>query len=100
MTPDTTIDLGFDFYQGPEVPPPDPIDHTLDKETTKHRRIAWAELLTDQIRYHNAWAILIVKPNTDVVLYDIRSVYKATELGYTAHLLLAEEAPKTEGVER
>lgn len=100
MTTETSTDLGFDFYQGPEVPPLFRIDHTLDPIMIKKLRIAWAQRLRDKIREHDAWGILIVKPNTDVVLYDIRSVYKATELGYTAYLLLAEEAPKTNGVER
>lgn len=85
--------LGFDFHQGPEVPvpPPFPLDFTLDRHLIQRARIKWAEELRDQINLHNAWAILIVKPNLDVLLYDTQSVYKATGWGGTAHLLLARE---------
>jgi hypothetical protein len=87
--------LGFEFYQGPEVPPPLPIDFTMKPGTIGMRREKWAALLEDQIHYHDAWGILIVKPNTDVLLFDSiqdASAYEATGWGGTAYLLLAKEA--------
>lgn len=92
-----TAVLGFEFYQGPEVPPPLPIDFTMGPATVDERRKAWAALLEDQVRYHDAWGIMIVKSNTDVLLFDVvqdYSSYEATRWGGTAYLLLARCAQR------
>jgi hypothetical protein len=84
--------LGFEFYQGPEVKAPEPVDYTKGMFAAAQARDAWTSKLNTAIGEHDAWGLLIVKPDADVVLYDIWSVWEATAHAGTIHLLLAREA--------
>lgn len=86
--------LGFEFYQGPEVPPPAPIDHTLPPFGLARRQAEWLIELTHAIQDHDPWAILITYPDGIIELFDlsISSLQAAVQRGFTAHLLLAKEA--------
>lgn len=86
--------LGFILYQGPEVPPPSLMDFTRPRAEIEAQRARWAQRLDEAVRDEDAWAVLITKPNGDVLLFDTRreSLETATAWGGTAHLLLAKEA--------
>jgi hypothetical protein len=84
--------LGFEFYQGPEVAAPEPVDYTQSLSAINRARDAWVYKLVAAIDEHNAWGLLGVKPNADVFLYDIWSTREATANAVTVHLLLAREA--------
>jgi hypothetical protein len=87
--------LGFDFIQGPEVPKPAPIDRTLAPTAVQQRRVDWMEAITAAIREHDAWGVLVQRPNMDVELYDVLrggGPWEATAHGGRVWLLLAREA--------
>jgi len=86
--------LGFDFYLGPEVIKPTPIDFTLPKDVVLNARHAWVRELDEAVREHDAWGLLRTRPDGDVTLFDVsrtHALWEATDRGGTIHLLLARE---------
>lgn len=96
--------LGWEFHLGVEVPSGSAnggIDFTQSPSQVIAARRRWMNALLDALRYNDAWAILVTRPDGDVVLYDVMprnqetalGAWVATERGGTAHLLLAREGP-------
>ena len=87
---------GYALERGPEVPRPVPFDWTMGWSKVEHARKAWADAITEVIRYEDAWALICMAPDGDLTLRDVLttgSVWAATHAA-RVHVLTAREVAR------
>lgn len=84
--------MKFETMAEPKLLAPETLDRTLPPDEQMQRRRLWAGLLREAIREHDAWALLVTRPDGDVALFDVThdGVWQASDYGSEAVLLRPE----------